>query len=223
MPLCMRSFKRVGQQGPLTRLMPCTKEELATYTPLDDVDTYIAPSFAQDSENGDSYPPYNKPGAVTHWLRVRAPHAVAHPVLHAAAHHAFLLAALTCRPPCCSVHWHAPAHRHMHTLQQKWVAHDVGKFTQVPGCFLHLKKMILSDEILYWTVCGAGGALHPGCGLRHHHAEAIRAARAQSPARHGPCMLGSAQDAWLRFAHQIKVRPPTCACLGTGLQLKRRH
>ena len=67
----MRSFRRVGQQGPLTRLMPCTKEELAAYTPLDVVDTYIAPSFALDSENGDSYQPYNKPGAVTHWLRVR--------------------------------------------------------------------------------------------------------------------------------------------------------
>jgi hypothetical protein len=67
-----RSFKRVGQEGPLTRLMPCTKEELAAYTPLDVVQTYIAPSFATDSAMNDSYPPYNKPGAVTHWLRVRA-------------------------------------------------------------------------------------------------------------------------------------------------------
>lgn len=68
--LCMRRFKRVGQDGPLTRLMACTKEELEAYTPLDVVDTYIAPSFAKDSAHSDDYPPYNKPGAVTHWLRV---------------------------------------------------------------------------------------------------------------------------------------------------------
>ena len=49
--------------------MACTKEELDGYTPLD-VDTYIAPSFARDSAHSDDYPPYNKPGAVTHWLRV---------------------------------------------------------------------------------------------------------------------------------------------------------
>jgi hypothetical protein len=65
------SFRKVGQEGPLTRLMPCTKEELESYTPIDTVDTYIAPSFAKNSERNDFYPPYNKPGAITHWLRVR--------------------------------------------------------------------------------------------------------------------------------------------------------
>ena len=69
--LCIHGrFKRVGQDGPLTRLMACTKEELEGYTPMDTVDTYIAPSFAQDSAHSDDYPPYNKPGAVVHWLRV---------------------------------------------------------------------------------------------------------------------------------------------------------
>lgn len=54
----------------MTRLLPCTKEELKNYTPPDFVNTYIAPSFAKDSEHNDDYPPYNKPGAITHWLRV---------------------------------------------------------------------------------------------------------------------------------------------------------
>ena len=84
-------FKRVGQEGPLTRLMACTKEELDGYTPLDTVDTYIAPSFAKDSIHDDEYPPYNKPGAVTHWLRVSQlplPQGAAHsdpPDMHVAA------------------------------------------------------------------------------------------------------------------------------------------
>lgn len=70
------SFRRAGQEGPLTRLLPCTKEELKTHTPIDieGVNTYVAPSFAQDSEHDDRYPPYNKPGAITHWLRVSPGH-----------------------------------------------------------------------------------------------------------------------------------------------------
>ena len=79
--LCMRRFKRVGQEGPLTRLMACTKEELEAYTPLDVVDTYVAPSFAKDSAHSDDYPPYNKPGAVTHWLRVSHLHAQSLPCI----------------------------------------------------------------------------------------------------------------------------------------------
>ncbi len=70
---CLCSFRRAGQLGPLTRLLPCTKEELKSHTPIEikGVNTYVAPSFAKDSEHNDNYPPYNKPGAITHWLRVR--------------------------------------------------------------------------------------------------------------------------------------------------------
>ncbi|EIE18946.1 hypothetical protein COCSUDRAFT_68096 [Coccomyxa subellipsoidea C-169] len=69
------SFRRAGQEGPLTRLLPCTKEELKSHTPIEiqGVNTYVAPSFAQDSEHDDNYPPYNKPGAITHWLRFAEP------------------------------------------------------------------------------------------------------------------------------------------------------
>ncbi|BDA49070.1 Peptidyl serine alpha-galactosyltransferase [Coccomyxa sp. Obi] len=69
------SFRRAGQLGPLTRLLPCTKEELKSHTPIEikGVTTYVAPSFAKDSEHNDSYPPYNKPGAITHWLRFAEP------------------------------------------------------------------------------------------------------------------------------------------------------
>ncbi|KAK9918872.1 hypothetical protein WJX75_007695 [Coccomyxa subellipsoidea] len=69
------SFRRAGQLGPLTRLLPCTKEELKSHIPteIQGVKTYVAPSFAKDSEHDDSYPPYNKPGAITHWLRFSEP------------------------------------------------------------------------------------------------------------------------------------------------------
>ncbi|KAI8477380.1 MAG: hypothetical protein J3K34DRAFT_398046 [Monoraphidium minutum] len=66
-------WRESGQQGPLTRVMCCTDDERDAYRErradlLALVPTHIAPSYAVNAETGDSYPPYNKPGGVMHWL-----------------------------------------------------------------------------------------------------------------------------------------------------------
>ncbi len=69
MPLC--SFKRSGQPGPLTRLLSCTDEKLKAYKWLDIVPTFVVPDVEFDEEHQDHYTAYNKPFAVSAWLRVR--------------------------------------------------------------------------------------------------------------------------------------------------------
>ena len=64
------SFKRVGQPGPLTRLMSCSEEQLKDYKWLDLMPTFVAPNVAHDALHDDWYQPYNKPTAVHYWLRV---------------------------------------------------------------------------------------------------------------------------------------------------------
>jgi hypothetical protein len=64
------SLKRVGQPGPLTRLMSCSEEQLKDYKWLELLPTYVAPNLAHDTVHDDWYQPYNKPTAVHYWLRV---------------------------------------------------------------------------------------------------------------------------------------------------------
>jgi NET1-associated nuclear protein 1 (U3 small nucleolar RNA-associated protein 17) len=66
----MVTGRRAGQAGPVTRLMSCTEEQLKAYKGLDLLPTFIAPSFKEDPEHGDSYAAYNKPGAIMAWLEV---------------------------------------------------------------------------------------------------------------------------------------------------------
>lgn len=67
----LRSFKRAGQPGPLTRLLSCTDEKLKAYKWLDIVPTFVVPDVEFDEEHQDHYTAYNKPFAVSAWLRVR--------------------------------------------------------------------------------------------------------------------------------------------------------
>ena len=68
----LRSFKRSGQPGPLTRLLSCSEEKLAAYKWLDIVPTFVVPDVEYDEEHEDHYTAYNKPFAVAAWLRVSA-------------------------------------------------------------------------------------------------------------------------------------------------------
>ena len=70
------SFKRAGQPGPLTRLLSCSEERLATYGGLDLMPTFVAPNMEYNADLDDHYAPYNKPSAIAAWLRVRgcSPH-----------------------------------------------------------------------------------------------------------------------------------------------------
>lgn len=68
----LRSFKRAGQPGPLTRLLSCSEEKLGAYKWLDIVPTFVVPDVEYDEEHEDHYTAYNKPFAVAAWLRVSA-------------------------------------------------------------------------------------------------------------------------------------------------------
>lgn len=63
-------MRRAGQQGPVTRLMSCTAEDLRKYKGLDLMPTFVAPSFKDYLGDGDKYAAYNKPGAIMAWLEV---------------------------------------------------------------------------------------------------------------------------------------------------------
>lgn len=67
-PACC-SAKRAGQEGPITRLMSCTEEQLKDYKGMDLVPTFVAPSF-KNMVPDDEYAAYNKPGAIMAWLQV---------------------------------------------------------------------------------------------------------------------------------------------------------
>lgn len=60
------SAKKVGQPGPITRLMACDKPDYKHN--LKDVDTHTHPNWAKHPVTGDHYSPYNKPASIVHWL-----------------------------------------------------------------------------------------------------------------------------------------------------------
>ncbi|CAL8472223.1 g11765 [Coccomyxa elongata] len=66
------SARRAGQEGPITRLMSCTEEQLKDYKGIDLVPTFVAPSF-KNIVPDDEYAAYNKPGAIMAWLEEREP------------------------------------------------------------------------------------------------------------------------------------------------------
>jgi hypothetical protein len=69
------SHRRVGQPGPITRLLSCSTEDLAKYDNLHLAPTHVVPSFKVHPDSGDWYPPYNKPLAIRHWLEFVRPKA----------------------------------------------------------------------------------------------------------------------------------------------------
>ena len=67
----LRSWRRAGQPGPLTRLLSCAPESLQGYHASDAVRTVVVPSFRYNIAIEDNYGPYNRPGALLHWLQAR--------------------------------------------------------------------------------------------------------------------------------------------------------
>lgn len=64
------SHRKVGQPGPLTRILSCKESE---WDAMSDeaktiVTTHVAPSYSTHPRTGDKYPAYNKPVAVIDWL-----------------------------------------------------------------------------------------------------------------------------------------------------------
>ena len=61
-----RSHKLAGQQGGITRLLACSKEQLRTYQGLD-----IGPTFVHHNHRADegmNYAAFNKPASVNYWV-----------------------------------------------------------------------------------------------------------------------------------------------------------
>ena len=65
----LRSWRRAGQPGPLTRLLSCTPEGLQGYRATDAVNTVVVPSYRYNIAIEDNYGLYNRPGALLHWLQ----------------------------------------------------------------------------------------------------------------------------------------------------------
>ncbi|GAB4815655.1 hypothetical protein N2152v2_002701 [Parachlorella kessleri] len=64
------SHRRVGQPGPMTRILCCTKEEYSKLSEVEKtlVPTHWAPSYTVHPRTGDVYHAYNKPLAVLDWM-----------------------------------------------------------------------------------------------------------------------------------------------------------
>ena len=64
------SHRRVGQPGPITRILCCTKEEYSKLSEVEKtfVPTHWAPSYTVHPRTGDVYHAYNKPLAVLDWM-----------------------------------------------------------------------------------------------------------------------------------------------------------
>ena len=71
-PLCLalRSFRRAGQPGRLTRLLSCSDEKLREYRWLGIMPTFVVPDIEYDEEQDDHYTAYNKPFSIATWLKV---------------------------------------------------------------------------------------------------------------------------------------------------------
>lgn len=69
------THKRVGQTGPLTRIMACSEEDLKMFNTedMEVMNTHVTPQYRYDPETGDMYTPYNRPGGVLHWLENAKP------------------------------------------------------------------------------------------------------------------------------------------------------
>jgi hypothetical protein len=69
------SWKMSGQPGKLTRVMCCAEADRKNYPTelLDEVETWIAPSFTIHPVTQDNYAAYNKPEAVIDWLANNTP------------------------------------------------------------------------------------------------------------------------------------------------------
>ncbi|KAL8471171.1 hypothetical protein ACS0TY_028749 [Phlomoides rotata] len=65
----MRSFRKAGQPGPITRLLSCTDEEKKSYKGMDLAPTLEVPSMSRHPKTNDWYPAINKPAGVVHWLQ----------------------------------------------------------------------------------------------------------------------------------------------------------
>jgi hypothetical protein len=64
------SHKKIGQPGPLTRILSCKENEWEAMSEeaKSIVTTHVAPSYSTHPRTGDTYPAYNKPVAVIDWL-----------------------------------------------------------------------------------------------------------------------------------------------------------
>lgn len=64
------SHKKIGQPGPLTRILSCNEEDWDAMSEeaKNIVTTHVAPSYSTHPRTGDRYPAYNKPVAVIDWL-----------------------------------------------------------------------------------------------------------------------------------------------------------
>mmetsp|Transcript_7473 Transcript_7473/g.18044 ORF Transcript_7473/g.18044 Transcript_7473/m.18044 type:complete len:904 (+) Transcript_7473:124-2835(+) len=69
------SYKTSGQPGSLSKVMCCSEQDRAAYPPdlLQDVETWVAPNYANNPHNHDRYVAYNKPEAVVDWLEHQTP------------------------------------------------------------------------------------------------------------------------------------------------------
>ncbi|ESR60422.1 peptidyl serine alpha-galactosyltransferase [Citrus sinensis] len=65
----MRSFKKAGQPGPVTRLLSCTDEDMKKYKGMHLAPTMEVPSMSRHPKTGDWYPAINKPAGIVHWLK----------------------------------------------------------------------------------------------------------------------------------------------------------
>ena len=75
-----RSHNVSGQQGGITRLLACSKEQLKTYRGLD-----IGPTFVHKNHRsaaGQNYAAYNKPASVNYWVHSGQAAAVSQACLH---------------------------------------------------------------------------------------------------------------------------------------------
>lgn len=69
------THKRVRQTGPFTRILACTPQMLEDFSQedMDMMNTHITPVYSLDSQTGDHYAPYNRPGGILHWLENAKP------------------------------------------------------------------------------------------------------------------------------------------------------
>lgn len=62
------SHAQSGMPGRITRLLACSKAQLATYRGLELGPTFVHQNYGTGVEGYDSSPTYNKPGSLMHWL-----------------------------------------------------------------------------------------------------------------------------------------------------------
>jgi len=63
------SFRKLGAQGSITRLLACNEEDLKSYKGLNLGPTFVHPNYRHNPLNGDTSASYNKPASVMHFSR----------------------------------------------------------------------------------------------------------------------------------------------------------